>query len=110
MRSNKNTRAIVVGIFIDLAIVIFVVAVLALGGQKKTFAKTIAVSAIFDDVNGLQAGSNIWYAGVKVGTVKKIALTPSAKVAVDLDIEDKSTQFIHRDSKAKLGTTGMHRN
>ena len=63
MKSTKNTRAVLVGIFIFLALVIFIVGVLTLGGQRKTFADTIDVSATFDDVNGLQRGSNIWYAG-----------------------------------------------
>jgi phospholipid/cholesterol/gamma-HCH transport system substrate-binding protein len=54
-----NKRAITVGIFIFIALAIFIAGVLALGGQNKTFADTITVRAIFNDVNGLQAGNNV---------------------------------------------------
>ena len=68
MRSTKNSRAFIVGIFIFLGLAIFVLTVLTLGGQQKTFQKSITVKAVFDDINGLQKGNNIWFSGVKIGT------------------------------------------
>jgi phospholipid/cholesterol/gamma-HCH transport system substrate-binding protein len=105
MRNNK--RAVSVGIFIFIGLAIFIAAVLTLGGQKKTFANTITLKAIFNDVSGLQAGNNIWFSGVKVGTVKKIGFTPNADVEVWLDIEEKHRPFIRKNVKAKVGTEGM---
>ncbi|MGN6401694.1 MAG: MlaD family protein [Flavisolibacter sp.] len=107
MKSTKNTRAVLVGIFIFLALVIFIVGVLTLGGQRKTFADTIDVSATFDDVNGLQRGSNIWYAGVKIGTIKTLGFNKNGGVDVTMSIEEASQQFIHKDTKAKVGTDGL---
>ena len=107
MKSTKNTRAVLVGIFIFLALVIFIVGVLTLGGQRKTFADTIDVSATFDDVNGLQRGSNIWYAGVKIGTIKSLGFDKNGGVDVKLSIEEASQQYIHKDTKAKVGTDGL---
>ena len=74
MKPN-NRRGIIVGIFVFLGVAIFIVAILTLGTQKKTFENVIAIKAIFDNVNGLQKGNNIWFSGVKVGTVKKVMLT-----------------------------------
>jgi phospholipid/cholesterol/gamma-HCH transport system substrate-binding protein len=107
MKSTKNTRAVLVGIFIFLALVIFIVGVLTLGGQRKTFADTIDVSATFDDVNGLQRGSNIWFAGVKIGTIKSLGFDKNGGVNVKLSIEEASQQYIHKDTKAKVGTDGL---
>ncbi|MGN6164689.1 MAG: MlaD family protein [Flavisolibacter sp.] len=107
MKSTKNTRAVLVGIFIFLALVIFIVGVLTLGGQRKTFADTIDVSATFDDVNGLQRGSNIWYAGVKIGTIKSLGFDKNGGVDVKMSIEEASQQYIHKDTKAKVGTDGL---
>jgi len=78
-----------------------------LGGQKKTFTKGILVKAVFDNVNGLQAGNNIWFSGVKVGTIKKLELTPNARVIVYMTIERKSKDFIHEDARAKIGSDGL---
>ena len=104
---NKNKRAVSVGIFIFIGLLIFIAAVLTLGGQKKTFANAVTLKAIFNDVSGLQAGNNIWFSGVKVGTVKKIGFTPSSKVEVWLDVEEKHQPYIRKNAKAKIGTEGM---
>ena len=82
MKSTSNKRAVIVGIFIFLGLAIFIITVLTLGSQHKTFEKSITVKAIFDDVNGLQKGNNIWFSGVKIGTIKKISISGNAKVEV----------------------------
>jgi phospholipid/cholesterol/gamma-HCH transport system substrate-binding protein len=107
MRSTKNTRAFAVGVFIFIALVIFIIGVLTLGGQRKTFSDTVNAKAIFNDINGLQEGNNVWYAGVKIGTIRKIRFTPSGQVEVTLGIEESSRQYIHKDVKAKVGTDGL---
>src|SRR6478736_6725253 len=99
MKSTNNKRAIIVGIFIFLGIAIFIITVLTLGSQHKTFEKSITIAAIFDDVNGLQKGNNIWFSGVKIGTVKKILLAGNGKVEVDMNIDQNSQQFIRKDAK-----------
>jgi phospholipid/cholesterol/gamma-HCH transport system substrate-binding protein len=107
MKSTRNTRAVTVGIFVLIGIAIFIVAVLALGGQRKTFANTFLVKAIFYDVNGLQNGSNIWFEGVKIGTVHKIEFTKDARVEVQMNVEEKSKEYIHSNAFAKIGTEGL---
>lgn len=95
------------GIFIFLGILIFIAGVLVLGGQKKTFKKTITMKAIFNDVNGLLEGNNVWFSGVKIGTVKKMQLTDSAQVEVEMKIEEESRQLIRKDAKAKIASDGL---
>ncbi|MER3464433.1 MAG: MCE family protein [Chitinophagaceae bacterium] len=107
MRSTKNTRAVIVGIFIILGLIIFAFAVLALSGQKKSFGDTITVKSLFNDVSGLQVGSNVWYNGVKVGLVKGISFLPNAQVQVDMEIEDRVKQYIPKDAKVKVGSDGL---
>src|SRR5450432_2476541 len=107
MKSTNNKRAIIVGIFIFLGIAILIITILTLGSQHKTFEKSITVEAVFDDVNGLQKGNNIWFSGVKIGTVKRISISGNAKVEVSLDIEEHSHQFIRKDAKAKISTDGL---
>jgi phospholipid/cholesterol/gamma-HCH transport system substrate-binding protein len=107
MRSTSNRRAIIVGIFIFLGLVIFIITVLTLGSQKQTFEKAITIRSVFDDVNGLQKGNNIWFSGVKIGTVRKIAILGNAKVEADLNIDEKAKPFIKKDSKAKISSDGF---
>jgi phospholipid/cholesterol/gamma-HCH transport system substrate-binding protein len=107
MKINNNRKAVTVGVFIFIGLVIFIGGILTLGGQKKTFEKKIAVRAVFTDVGGLQEGNNVWFSGVKVGTIKKINIIGSARVEVVMSIENKVHKFVKKDAKAKISSEGF---
>jgi phospholipid/cholesterol/gamma-HCH transport system substrate-binding protein len=107
MEAQKNKRAIMVGLFIAIGVIIFLAGIFTLGGQQKAFVKTVSVTAVFDDVSGLQQGNNVWFSGVKVGTVKKIEFYNKSQVKVTLHIENKAREFIRADAKAKIGSDGL---
>ena len=104
---NTNKKAITVGIFVFLGLLIFIAGVLTLGGQKNTFQKKITVKAIFDDVGGLQTGNNVWFSGVKIGTVKNMMFSGNSKVEVIMNIDKKAQQYIRKDAKAKISSEGF---
>lgn len=107
MRSTGNRRAVIVGIFIFLGLAIFIWTVLTLGSQKNTFQNSITIKTYFQNVNGLQKGNNIWFSGVKVGTIDQVDLIGNGKVQVIMSIGEKSVPYIHRNAKAKLSTDGL---
>jgi len=107
MRSTGSKRAVIVGIFIFLGLGIFIWTILTLGSQKKTFASSISVKTYFENVNGLQKGNNVWFSGVKVGTIKKVTLIGNGRVEVDINIQEQSVPFIHKNAEAKISTDGL---
>lgn len=107
MEARKNKNAIIVGIFIVIAIVILLVAVFTLGGEQKTFTKKFPLKVVFNDINGLKEGNNIWFSGVKIGTVKRIRLNGFSNVEVTLNLEEKARPFIHQDATAKITSDGL---
>jgi phospholipid/cholesterol/gamma-HCH transport system substrate-binding protein len=107
MKSTSNKRAIIVGIFIFLGLAIFIITILTLGSQQKTFEKSITIKSFFENVNGLQKGNNVWFSGVKVGTIKKVVLTGTGKVEVDMYVDQQSLQYIRKDAKARISTDGL---
>jgi phospholipid/cholesterol/gamma-HCH transport system substrate-binding protein len=107
MKSTGYTRSIIVGIFVFLGVAIFIITVLTLGSQHKTFEKSITVRTFFDNVNGLQKGNNVWFSGVKVGTIKKVNLEENGQVEVEMNIDQASKKFIPKDVKAKLSSDGL---
>ena len=107
MRSTGNRRGVIVGIFIFLGLAIFIWTVLTLGSQKKTFAHSITIKSFFENVNGLQKGNNVWFSGVKVGTIKNVNLIGNARVEVDINIDDQSVPYIRKNAKARLSTDGL---
>ncbi|MDX5347249.1 MAG: MlaD family protein, partial [Hymenobacteraceae bacterium] len=96
-----------VGIFIALGILIFVVGVLTLGGQQKRFVSSVQVYSFFDEVEGLRSGNNVWFSGVKVGTVKQIQLQQNGKVKVMMNIEEASQPYIRQNSKVRIGSESL---
>ncbi|CAG5068656.1 hypothetical protein DYBT9623_01388 [Dyadobacter sp. CECT 9623] len=107
METSTRKRSVTVGLFVIIGIVIFVVGILTIGSMKKVFSSTITVKTKFDDVNGLKPGNNIWYSGVKIGTVKTIRFLENSRVEVMLNIEEKSQEFIRKNAKAKVSTDGL---
>jgi len=107
MKINSSRKAVTVGVFIFIGLAIFIAGIFTLGGQKKTFEKKIEVRALFTDVGGLQEGNNVWFSGVKVGTVKKINIIGNARVEVLMSIESKVHKFVKKDAKAKISSEGF---
>lgn len=107
MKANNNKRAITVGVFVVLGLLIFIAGILTLGGQKKTFEKKVQVKAVFEDVSGLQVGNNVWFSGVKVGTVKEMSFTGNSMVEVEMNIESKARPFIKKDARARISSEGF---
>jgi len=107
METTTRKRSVTVGLFVIIGVLIFVVGILTIGSMKKIFSSNIHVTTIFDDVNGLKPGNNIWYSGVKIGTVKTLRFLENSKVEVILNIEEKSQEFIRKDAKAKVSTDGL---
>jgi phospholipid/cholesterol/gamma-HCH transport system substrate-binding protein len=107
MMAAINKKTVIVGIFILLGIAILVVTIFTLGGQKKTFVHSFTVHAVFDDVAGLIKGNNVWFSGVKIGTVKDITFFGNSRVDVTLSIEETLHSHIRKNAKAKIGSDGL---
>ncbi|PRY05366.1 phospholipid/cholesterol/gamma-HCH transport system substrate-binding protein [Pontibacter ummariensis] len=104
MSTEDNKRSVIVGIFVFLAIVILVTGIFTLAGQQKRFINTITLQAVFDDVGGLKPGNNVWFSGVKIGTVKAIDLFGESQVLVTIGIEERAQQFIHENAIARISS------
>jgi phospholipid/cholesterol/gamma-HCH transport system substrate-binding protein len=107
MDFKENRKAIIVGIFLALGATIFLIGVFTLGGQQKSFAKNVQVSAVFDDVNGLKKGNDVWFSGVKVGTISDVRFVGISQVGVKMRIDQKVQQYIHINSGVHVGSDGF---
>ena len=106
--SELNVRKrVAVGVFIFLGLAILVVGIFTVGNQHKAFVKTFTVKAVFDDIQGLQPGNNVWLAGMKVGTVRKVSFYGSSQVLIILSIEKPAQTHIRKDAKVKISTDGL---
>ncbi len=107
MSESSNKRVVIVGLFIVLGLGFLIAGILTVGNLHGTFQKKMRVAAVFNDVNGLQAGNNVWFSGVKIGTVNKLKILSGSKVKVTLNIDRNVQQYIHKDSKVKISSDGF---
>jgi phospholipid/cholesterol/gamma-HCH transport system substrate-binding protein len=95
------------GVFISLGIVLFILAIYFIGERQQLFRSTFHVSGIFKDVVGLQAGNNVRFSGINVGTVENIRIISDTSVIVELLIDESTRKFIKKDAVASIGSEGL---
>lgn len=99
---NMSTEAKVGGITLA-GLILLAYMIIHLGGFSFG-DKGYPVTAVFDQVSGLKEGNLVRYAGVEVGRVKEVKVTPEG-VAVTLMIKDGVK--IPEGSRFNIGTDGL---
>ncbi len=84
---------------IPVAVVLIVAAVLALFLVTREEDEAYRVRAIFDNAGFIIAGEDVKVAGVKVGSIEDVEVTPEFKAAVVLRIDDPGYQDFRSDAK-----------
>ena len=107
MLESPYKRTVVVGIFVLLGTAFLITGILLVGNLRETFSTKIELTALFDDVGGLQKGDNIWYSGVKIGTIDKLEFYGHSQVKVTMAVNVEAQQYIHKDAKVKLSSDGL---
>jgi phospholipid/cholesterol/gamma-HCH transport system substrate-binding protein len=107
MNDLPNRHAVIVGLFVSLGLLFFIGGILMVGNLRGTFKNKMEIVSIFEDVSGLQKGSNVWFSGVKIGTVSSVNFFGKSQVQVIIKIETKSQQYIRKDAMVKLSSDGI---
>lgn len=78
-----------------------------IGKNENLFGSTFRLRAQFGNVQGLTSGNNIRYAGIQVGTVKKVRILNDTLIEVVMLIETKMKDFIRKNAVVSIGTDGL---
>ena len=105
--NTTTSQKLRIGIFTVAGIVLLVGGIFFIGSKKNLFSDTFTVHGIFKNTGGLQAGNNVRFGGVNVGTVKSIQILADTVVRVDLVIQSKMREFIKNDAVAAVGSDGL---
>lgn len=89
------------------SLVLFTLAVYYIGTRQSLFGNTVRVSSVFKDVNGLQQGNNVRFAGVNIGTVKGINFINDTAICVDMVVNEESLYLIKKNSLANINSDGL---
>lgn len=104
---KESINKIKLGIFVSIGIMLLFGGVYFIGQTKKMFSATFKLNAMFADVNGLQVGNNVRFAGINVGTIDEIEILTDTSVKVDMVVDIETKKFIKKDSKAIIGSEGL---
>ncbi|RYE33507.1 MAG: MCE family protein [Sphingobacteriaceae bacterium] len=95
------------GIFTLAGILVLVMAIFFIGKSKSLFNTTFNVYGVFKNVNGLQVGNNVRFAGINIGVIQNIRIVSDTAVRVDLTLNKDVQKFLKKDVKASIGSDGL---
>ena len=102
-----NNKNFAVGLFVAVALTIFVFATIWLTGRQGS-EPTVEYSMFFEkDVGGLMLGGPVFYLGVEVGTVTSTNIVPGNPMRVRVDVELLKSAPINAGTYASLAFQGI---
>lgn len=101
----KSSTEIKVGLFVLLAIAMFVWMAFRLGGFTSMSKNTYNISAIFSSASGLKSGVSVEVAGIQVGKVSKIDLYDNNQAMVVMAVQDAIR--LPSDTSAAIRASGI---
>ena len=101
------SEKIKLGLFVISGVILFILAVYFIGNKQKMFGSTDHLTAVFSNVNGLQLGNNVRYAGINIGTVRGIEMINDTTINVDMIIDKSMFPHIKKDALANIGSDGL---
>ena len=112
MKSSRNIRwsELRAGILTLVAITLLAFGILQLGGKTGLFSKSYTLLVYLDNSLGLKPGNVVRLAGIDVGNIEDISLSPEAlsrKVVLKLSISKKYSDRIRKDSVITIKTMGL---
>jgi phospholipid/cholesterol/gamma-HCH transport system substrate-binding protein len=100
-----------VGILVIVSLIVFAIAIFFISGQAGFFTRHFVLKAFLSSAGDLREGAQVRLAGIAVGNVSKIAISPydDPRRAVEVDLKIASTyqKRIRENSVASVDTVGL---
>ena len=98
-----------IGGFVLVSLAVFLAIIYLLGARARYFERKYELVAEFTEVGGLIEGATVRLAGVQIGRVTGVTLSPKAgtKVRVTMTVARRFHDRIRRDSEARIATQGL---
>jgi phospholipid/cholesterol/gamma-HCH transport system substrate-binding protein len=98
-----------IGAFILGSLVIFFAIIYLLGARARYFEPKYELTAEFTEVGGLIEGATVRLAGVQIGRVTGVVLSPQpgGKVRVTMTVARRFQRRIRQNSEARIATQGL---
>lgn len=105
--AKSTSQFIKLGVFVILGSLLILVMAYLIGNDQNIFRPTFQITAVFNNVSGLQKGNNVRYSGINVGTVKDIVMEQDTSIRVYMQIQDDMLAHIKDNAVAIVGSDGL---
>jgi len=105
--AKQTFNNIKLGLFILAGLLLLIIGLYLIGRDSNLFSRNYTLHVQFAHVQGLTPGNNVRYAGIQVGTVKKIKLVNDTLIDVSMIIEKRMQQFIRVNDLVSISTDGL---
>ncbi|MBX9781753.1 MAG: MlaD family protein [Chitinophagaceae bacterium] len=105
--AKRIINNIKLGAFVAGGLLFLILLLYMIGKNRSLFGATYVLKARFEHVQGLVAGNNVRYAGIEVGTVKKISILNDTLIEVTLLVDKNMKNIIRRNAIVSIGTEGF---
>lgn len=103
--TRSPTRDLLVGLFVLIGLVAVAYLSVGVASESYTGPGGLNVFAKFDQTGGLKSRAAVVIAGVKVGRVAAISLTPDYRARIDMDLD--ASLKLPVDSSVSIVTAGL---
>jgi phospholipid/cholesterol/gamma-HCH transport system substrate-binding protein len=104
---TTSGQKIKIGLFTVTGLLVLVLSIFFIGNRKNLFSSTFDIYGVFKNVNGLQVGNNVRFAGINVGVVRSINIITDSSARVDVTLNTNVKKFIEKDAKLSIGSDGL---
>jgi hypothetical protein len=103
------SKAFRVGIFVVFALLSLTAGIFLIGNKEFLFDPTFRLKTDFQNVSGLENGSEVRVGGIHEGTISRIDLPtePGGRITVEMKLQSSTKNIIRKDSVASIKTEGL---
>jgi phospholipid/cholesterol/gamma-HCH transport system substrate-binding protein len=108
-RPKRTSRAIVVGLFVVMASLLFALGLFMIGDRRALFQRDFEIYTEFAKLGGIQNGAIVRVAGADAGEVESIRVprNPNEKFRLKLRVLEDLHGLVRTDSVASIQTDGL---
>jgi phospholipid/cholesterol/gamma-HCH transport system substrate-binding protein len=105
--AHKPSNTIKLGLFVLAGLAFLIFTLYMIGANRNLFGSSFVLRAQFENVNGLTPGNNVRFAGIEVGTVKKVRLVSDTLIEVTMAIDREMKEVLRSNALVSIGTEGI---
>jgi phospholipid/cholesterol/gamma-HCH transport system substrate-binding protein len=104
---NNGTDHLKLGVFVVSGLTFLIFMLYMIGRNQNLFQSTYSLKAHVKNAQGLVTGNNVRYAGIEIGTVKKIKFINDTLIELSLTISSKMENIIRKNATVSIGSEGL---